>query len=250
MKDIVKSLTLRSALEFLLPSAYLVGMLAALASSSGLLMEYNLSNPSQLPDYMVFMLDEIAMGAFFAVLVLLVGIFMYMLNIPERLPFYRDALATVRISEQLANKYYRVGVSNSNVFTSQVHNAFFTYFENSTTEQKNRTHKLVNLYSIAINIATVSLVLVPLSIAAYFVYEADFFENYGLFLVFTLLFSTLSAYGLFFFSGGVKYLFDRQLEGFLSSEEYSNLDEYFKESFVQASRKIGGFGKEKSLFTE
>lgn len=241
---------MRSVLEFLLPSAYLVGMLAALASSCGLLMEYNLSNPSGLSDYMLFTLDEVAMGAFFLVLVLLVGIFLYMLNIPERLPFYRDALVTERVSERLAAKYYRVGMSSNDAFTSQVHNAFFSFFENATAEQKNRTHKLVNLYSIAINVAVVSLVLVPLSVAAYFAFEADFFENYGLFLVFTLLFSTLSAYGLFFFNGGVKYLFDRQMEGFVASEEYRNLDEYFKDNFVQVTRKIGGFGREKPLFTE
>jgi hypothetical protein len=250
MKDVVNSLTLRSILEFLMPSAYLVGVASALASSCGLLTEYSLSNPGELPDYLLIALDEIVMFAFFSVLVLLVGIFLYMLNLPERLPFYRDALVTVRIAEQLSNKYHRVGVSSGKVFTSQVHKAFFGYFENTTEEQKNRTHKLVNLYSIAINVAAVSLVLVPLSIVAHFVFEADFFENYGLFLVFTLLFSTLSAYGLFFFDGGVKYLFDRQLEGFLASEEYAGLDAYFKENFVQASRKIGGFGKEKSLFTE
>ena len=245
MKDIVKGLTLRSAMEFLLPGAYLVGMLVTLASSCGLLSEYNLENPSDLPDYMVFALDELAMSALVAALVLLAGMFLYVLNIPERLPFYRDALATERAAEHLRKKYYRVGIGSSGTFTAQVHNAFFRYFDGCTAEQKNRTHKVVNLYSIAINVAMVSLLLVPLSVAAYFEYESDFFENYGLFLVFILLFSTLSAYGLFFFNGGVKYLFNRQLSEFIGSPEYRFLDDYFRNNFVQVARKIGnGFERE------
>ena len=242
MKDIVKGLTLYSVLEFLLPAAYLVGMLVALASSGGLLFEYDLENPSDLPDYMVFALDELAMGAFFFVLVLLVGMFLYVLNIPERLPFYRDALATKQVANHLSRKYYRVGIGSNDDFRSLVHNSFFRYFEGCTAEQKNRTHKVVNLYSIAVNIAAMSLLLVPLSIAAYFVLESDFFENYGLFLVFILLFSTLSAYGLFFFHSGVRYLFFRQLSEFIGSPQYRLLDDYFKNSFVQISRKVSGDG--------
>jgi len=240
MKDIVKGLTLRSAMEFLLPSAYLVGILVALASSCGLLSEYNLENPSDLPDYMVFALDELTMYALVIAMVLLVGMFMYVLNIPERLPFYRDALATVRVAKHLSKKYYRVGIDGNRTFISQVHNSFFRYFEGGTAEQKNRTHKVVNLYSIAVNVAVVSLILVPLSVAAYFEFESDFFENYGLFLVSILLFSTLIAYGLFFSNGGVKYLFDRQLSEFLGSPEYRFLDEYFKNNFARVAHKISG----------
>ncbi|MDR2937766.1 MAG: hypothetical protein LBU92_02360 [Prevotellaceae bacterium] len=242
MKDIVKGITLRGVLEFLMPAAYLVGMLVALASSSGLLLEYNLENPSQLPYYLLFLLDEVAMGAFFFVLVLLVGIFLHVLNLPERLPFYRDALAVEQAAKKLTAKYLRIGMCCNSSYTSQLHNAFFTFFERATAEQKNRTHKLVNLYSIAINVAIASLVLVPLSVGAHFAFEADFFENYGLFLVFILLFSTLGAYGLFFSKGGIKYIFERQFEAFMASPEFRALDEYFKENFVQVSRRIGGEG--------
>jgi len=248
MKDIVKGLTLRSVLEFLLPGAYLLGMAAALASSCGLLYEYSLGNPSELPDYMVFALDELAMGALFFVVALLVGMFLYALNLPERLPFYRDALATVRIAKHLCKKYYRVGMGSNVELRSQVHSAFFRYFEGCTAEQKNRTHKLVSLYSIAVNIAAISLALVPLSMSAYFELEADFFENYGLLLVFILLLSTLSAYGLFFFGSGVRYLFNRQLYEFIGSPEYRSLDSYFRRRFVRVARKVGDGAEGEGIF--
>jgi len=87
--------------------------------------------------------------------------------------------------------------------------------------------------AIAMNAAAVSLALLSLAIAAYYEYESDFLDSYGLPLVAVLLLSTVVAYALFYGRGGVKYLFNRQLHEFVGSPEYRALDEYFRNNFGQ-----------------
>jgi hypothetical protein len=235
MKDIVEKLTLRGLLSFFLPGAYVVGMLGTLASSCGLLEDYNLTNPGEMPAYLFFSIDSLAIGAFFFLMVLLASTIIHVLNIPERLPFYRDSMVVNRVLMYLTVTYYRVGIFSNVALRTQVHNCFFRFFDKRiTAEQKNRTHMYVNLYSATVNIAAATLVIIPLSIIAYYYFDSNFFEIYGPMLVFTLLLSTLGAYGTFYTSYGIEYLFDRQQKEFVESREYQALDTYFRETFAKA----------------
>jgi hypothetical protein len=115
---------------------------------------------------------------------------------------------------------------------AQVENQYFKHFDRSaTSEIRNRTHKYVHLYSIAVDITFVTLLFLPIALLAYYYYDAEFFTEYGAILAVVLLLSAFCAYGLFYFRHGVQHLFERQVREFKSSDEFKALDAYCQEHF-------------------
>lgn len=142
---------------------------------------------------------------------LLVGLVIYIIDLPKRVWFFNNNRPTEIINKELGEISY-----------SKIENAFFLYYDNHVSDkQKDKTERLTSFYNFSINIFSSSLIILFLfyiNTESYILLKYYFNIN-GLILIISII----SSIGLFFGKRKIKYIFNRQYKSFKDSEEYNKL---------------------------
>lgn len=118
MNDLKNSFSIRETLEIVFPGFYFMGLLLPLAPYWG---NVDLST------------DSLTNITVYFVLAILIGIFMYTLDIPKKLWFFKAILPTKIIEDELSEN---AGKS----LKSKVANSYFSFYDkNISSEQKSKT---------------------------------------------------------------------------------------------------------------
>jgi len=194
MEKLFGKFGLRETLKLLIPGFYFVSLMFPLKSTIN-----------------IEVLDSsVANSVLFIIFTLLYGLMLYWIDIPKRMPFFKNNLPTTKLKK----KY-------SNINEKLVINTYFSFYDSLPKSQLDKTDLYTSLYHFCINMSVSSLII------AFVYYVTGTYEiqvlGYGHIALFVFVISIISALGLFFGKRKIKYMFERQFEGFLSSEYLSTL---------------------------
>ncbi len=166
MKELKNSFPFRETLEILFPGLYFMGIILPLMPFIGV---------DNLPT------ESVTNITIYLILSVLIGIFIYTLDIPKRLWFFKSISPTNLIEKELKD------TTDKNV-RSKVANSYFSFYDkNVTKEQKGKTDIYTTIYHFSVNIFILSLILLTL----YIIFMPDFYSNY---IFYTLIFIIIISY--------------------------------------------------------
>lgn len=143
---------------------------------------------------------------YFVILSIILGLFVYSLDIPKRVSFFQRELPTKRIKAKHPS-FDLVKVSNS----------YFTFYDNLSTEFKLKNEIYSGFYHFCINLSSIS----------FFVFIASLIIDWcvlsELILANSFIFIVSLATALILYFGRLKFTFQRHLQAYFASEEYKNL---------------------------
>lgn len=149
--------------------------------------------------------DSVANNVSFIMLSLLLGIVLYWIDIPKKLPLFNRNLPTTKLIEAYPN-----------VDKIKVINCYFRFYDKISDEQKKKTNTYTSLYHFCVNILILSLIIVAL-----YLFFTPF--KYGWIALSISVISFANIIGLFYGDRKIKYMFDRQFKAFQNSDISSEL---------------------------
>ena len=134
------------------------------------------------------------------------------LDIPKRFCLFKKLLPTERVKKKCPN-----------ITSLCIYDAYYTYYEQLSDKSKDITDKYTTYYHSCVNIAIISI----LHIIVYFVvYKESFFQKpYGFYFLIVLVMSIVSILFLLYGYQKIQYRFNKDYDGFISSEQYKSINE-------------------------
>lgn len=185
MEKGLESFSFREIIVIIFPGLYFVAIVAPLYNNLGI--------------EMIFFSDKLANSISYIMFSLLVGIIMYWIDIPKKIPFFNNNLPTnILIKEYPNSEKYKII------------NSYFKFYDTISEDQKKKTNTYTSLYHFCVNIFVLSF----LTVILYLVFPPF---NYGWIGLINTILSLISVFGLFYGNRKIKYMFTRQLKAFKNS---------------------------------
>lgn len=179
---IPNSFTFRQILQILLPGLYLSAMLLPIYSE---LFSSNIN-------------DEFQKTILISIFSILFGIFIYSIEIPKTIWYFKKYLPTERIPLNEYSKY-------------------FEFYDNKVSkEKKDIIERYTSLFHFCTNISFSSLILIFIYLV---IYNCDFLENGGNILLFIFVISFVSSLLLIYGPKKIKFQFQKQYESYIKHKE-------------------------------
>ncbi len=193
MEKALQNFGLREVLEILFPGIYVTSFIYLCVNE---LTTINITNNSFIN------------GVIFSLFSILIGLIFYWINLPKKIPFFKNNLPTEKLIK-----------NHTNITKTKLINAFFKYYDNAISEkQKTKTDTYTALYHFTINIALGSVIL----LIVYCCFCKNYYNHITIILIILIL-SIINALGLFYGEKKIKYMFDRQYNSFINSDNYKTL---------------------------
>lgn len=189
MEKGLESFSFREIVVIIFPGIYFMALTAPITDKIGL----------------VSLSDSVANNVSFIMLSLLLGIILYWIDIPKKLPLFNNNLPTSKLIEAYPN-----------VDKIKIINCYFKFYDTISDEQKKKTNTYTSLYHFCVNILILSLFIVII-----YLFFTPF--NYGWIALMISVISFANIIGLFYGNRKIKYMFDRQLSAFKNSNFLNEL---------------------------
>lgn len=145
----------------------------------------------------------------------LIGIILYIIDLPKNIPFFKKATPT----EQISNKLKEL---KTTIEVTRIHNAYFQFYDKIVSvTQKDKTDRLTSIYHFTMNLFLGSLFVLLVYFACW-IYTGNV-SFYWIPVLLIGISSLISTLGLFYGKRKIKYYFDRQFSAFINSDNYTDL---------------------------
>lgn len=142
------------------------------------------------------------------VLIFLIGLFIYAWDFPKMLKGFQTDLPTNRIKEICE------------LDENEINNSYFTFYNNTSDENKLKTEKYSGFFHLSVNLSVVSLTILIGGFVNYF------FGNWSAFQIVNMIILAISVLTTYLiYSKRLKFAFQRHLSQYLVSKEYKMLIE-------------------------
>lgn len=174
---IPNSFTFRQILQILLPGLYLCAMLL----------------PIQAEIFDANAYDDYQKAILFSIISILLGVFIYTIEIPKTIWFFKKYLPTEKIP-------------------SDEYSTYFEFYDNKVSkEKKDIIERYTSLFHFCINISFSSILLIIIYLI---IYKCDFITKGGNLLLMILILSFISSLLLIYGPKRIKFQFEKQLESY------------------------------------
>ena len=200
MENLKNNFSLRETLEILLPGFFFISFLIPIIAKTS----YESLTYSSVPNVTSLI-----------ILSFTYGIFIYILDVPKKIWFFKNILPTKILEKEFEN------IQDKDII-KKIHNAYFSFYDTSfSPELKNKTDIYTGIYHFSVNI-TLSAFLLLIIYLLVFLFEKTI--DVHVFIVSIIfLFSTTNCYFIVNSPKKIKYMFSRQVLKFKESDEYRNL---------------------------
>lgn len=200
MKELKNSFSLRETLEIIFPGLYFMSLLIPIFDEKGL----SLITSNEIPNIALYLM-----------LSLVYGVVLYVLDIPKKIPFFRNNTPTYLLEKEFEN----IDKTKKIIIT----NAYFSFYDSDeiSIQNKNKTEIYTSIYHFSINCALTSFLLL---IIYFITIKVNFCSNeYVIANIIVFCASIFNSVFIVYSPKKIKYMFERQIQKFKGSDYYKTL---------------------------